>query len=234
MIAVAFRICHTALKGQQVATGDVVFNVCDEAKRTFIIKGGELRYTYRNGAILKPPLKTKEWLAEAVLWTHWRYRGTLKGKSPSELLCVDGARFQEAMCVHPKPRAFGRCYGQKFVSFLNHQNPADWQDVFRNDEFYINAVHDSQLHSTFEEEPSSESPTSSKDHNNKCDLNGLDDREDEGEISPKSACATDMSVGAKHESVVPEERTITGRAPKSWASRSMCFTSVCFPPCAGQ
>merc|ERR1712019_118213 len=58
MKAVAFRICHTALKAQQVAKGDVVFNVGDEAKRTFIITAGDLRYTHRDGALLKPPLRT--------------------------------------------------------------------------------------------------------------------------------------------------------------------------------
>jgi len=140
MKGVASRICHFALKSQQLATGDTVFSLGEEASRTFIIKSGDFQYTLCNGKPLDPPLVLQEWLAEAVLWTPWRYRGRCRAVAPSELLALDGGRFAEAMTIHPKPWAFARHYGEMFIRCLNCQGPGEWSDVLRNKDFYSTAV----------------------------------------------------------------------------------------------
>jgi len=142
MQGVAFRISHSALRGLQVARGDVLFTVWEEAAMAFVIKSGDLTYIFRNGQELDPPLTQKEWLAEAVLWTNWRYRGRCVANAPSEILGLDSKRFAEAMCNHPKSLVVARRYGQRFLTFLNSGVPEQWMDVVRDEDFYRTAVHD--------------------------------------------------------------------------------------------
>jgi len=140
MKAVARRLCHVALKAQQLATADVLFSVGEEAGLAYAVKSGDLCYTLRDGAQLEPPLCEKEWLAEAVLWTPWRYRGRCVAEAPSEVLAFDPARFLEVMSTHPQSLVFARSYGQRLVSLLNNQPPYAWTDVLRREDFRASAV----------------------------------------------------------------------------------------------
>jgi len=138
MKGVAARICQMALKTIQVATDDTIFSVGEEASKSYIIKSGELGYMHNSGTILVPA--EKEWLAEAAIWTNWRYRGKAFATKPSDLLSVEAGRFAEAMSIHPKPVSIARHYGQKFVGLLNRQSPSNWTDILRDEDFYDGAV----------------------------------------------------------------------------------------------
>lgn len=138
MKGVAARICQMALKAMQVATGDTIFSLGEDAHRAFILKSGEL--SYNTGVALHPPPQEKEWLAEAAIWTPWRYRGKLLALKPCDLLAVEASRFAEAMSLHPKPVSLARVYGQKFVTLMNGFPQSQWTDVVRDEEFYNGAI----------------------------------------------------------------------------------------------
>jgi len=132
---IAWQICHYALNAKQVAAGDTLFLVGEEASLAFIIKSGGLTYTFPDGHTLEPPLAEREWLAEAVLWTHWRYRGTCKAGAPNEILALDAKCFMEAMFNHPKSISMSRLYGRRFIQHINIDIPSRFMDVLRDKEF---------------------------------------------------------------------------------------------------
>jgi len=137
------RIVHVALKSFSLAADDVVFSDNDEAKRMFFVQNGIFNYKQVDGMILDPPLRTKAWISEAVLWTAWRHRGELKAMTPSDLIAVHPVPFIEAMKLHPRSWSFAKTYGQRFVDFLNGFNPSALTDVIFSDQFFKEAIESS-------------------------------------------------------------------------------------------
>jgi hypothetical protein len=138
---VSYNICQSSLRANPLATGDLAFSAGEEGTRAFIVKDGHFEYTFgRTGGVLRPPLENNEWIAEAVLWTRWRYRGACVASVPSELLSLEATAFMRVVAAHNLPGKFAYSYGLAFVEYLNAQHPADWTDVLRDEGFYEDAV----------------------------------------------------------------------------------------------
>mmetsp|Transcript_29395 Transcript_29395/g.92797 ORF Transcript_29395/g.92797 Transcript_29395/m.92797 type:complete len:179 (+) Transcript_29395:3-539(+) len=154
-----------------------------------------------------PPPALKECVAEAAIWTPWRYRGRLFALQPSDLLVVEAGRFAEAMSIHPKPVSIAMSYGHKFVDLLNSQPSTEWTDVLRDDDFYgaaafdvgMNAGEDALLSEC--EEPNCANGRESEDevagvHTDRAETRAKEAREDEHITQPRSsASGTNTSRG---------------------------------------
>uniref|UniRef100_A0A7S4SR31 Ion transport domain-containing protein n=1 Tax=Alexandrium monilatum TaxID=311494 RepID=A0A7S4SR31_9DINO len=197
---VAQRICKMALKAMQVAIDDTIFSLGEEASKAFIIKSGELGYTQQNGCLLMPPPALKECVAEAAIWTPWRYRGRLFALQPSDLLVVEAGRFAEAMSIHPKPVSIAMSYGRKFINLLNSQPSTEWTDVLRDVDFYGAAAFDVGTTAGEDallsecEEPNCANGRESEDevagvHTDRAETRAKEAREDEHTARPRSSAS---------------------------------------------
>jgi len=126
MPAVMHRLCRIALHLQLYAIEDYIFHAGDEGKKMFFIKSGELDYV--TVAMRRPvPINPKDWLAEPVLWTAWRHRGSLQACFESELIAVDPKQFMSVMSVHPRPWNYATTYANAFIQCLNSRD--DFTDI---------------------------------------------------------------------------------------------------------
>lgn len=89
------RICHQAMGILLLAHGDVVFEVEEEPSepKLYLVASGALDYTDSYGEVEK--VYDKCWIAEPVLWTRWKHRGTLVAISDVKMAMLDATSFQE-------------------------------------------------------------------------------------------------------------------------------------------
>jgi len=125
MSPILVKLCDTVLQAIDLASEDVVFHPGEEGEKMYFVKSGSFEYTLPNGDVMKPRLKEKLWLAEAVLWTMWWHRGEFKAIAPSELAVIKPGPFAEVMKVHPRPCNFCINYAEHFVKYLNRKNSQD-------------------------------------------------------------------------------------------------------------
>jgi len=135
MRVVSMRLCHTGLKSKQLAAGDLLFPVGEEALSAFVVKSGALAYMTSWGGHLRPDLYAGEWIAEAILWTRWRFHGTCHSAAPTELLVLEAEQFVRVMGAHPVSWSFAVNYGRKFVDYLNTRTKEDRIDLVREADF---------------------------------------------------------------------------------------------------
>jgi len=172
MKVVLMRICHVALATMPIAFGDMIFHCGDIANQAFIMKDGTFRYTLPDNSHVSPPLSPGEWIAEAVLWTPWRYRGDCYAQAAGELILVKPAHFAEVMSLHPVSWLFVKCYAELFLQWLNSlERSGEITDVVREEGFHNRAVHMAyqSLRSQIAERKrrSSDGPRMPKDESNK-------------------------------------------------------------------
>ncbi|CAJ1335513.1 unnamed protein product [Effrenium voratum] len=132
MSPILVKLCDTVLRTIDLASEDIVFHPGEEGEKMYFVKCGNLEYTLPNGEVLKPRLREKAWLAEAVLWTTWWHRGEFKAVTPSELAILRPGPFAEVMKVHPRPWSYCRRYAEVFVKHLNQINHKLLTDVIVN------------------------------------------------------------------------------------------------------
>merc|ERR1712176_1069368 len=98
---IACSICHM-LKIFSAAVSDVIFATGQEGSHTFFVQmTGDLDYVGQGECILEPPPFYGEWLAEAALWTPWRYRGTCTARIACQPLSLDVDQAAASMAIHP-------------------------------------------------------------------------------------------------------------------------------------
>lgn len=249
MKGIAFRVCHLAIKAQQIATYDLLFAAGEEADTAFILKSGGLRYVPHNGEHLVPPPQEKEWLAEAVLWTPWRFRGSCRGASPSEILALNAKSFAQALSNHPKSFDFARRYAERFLRYLNLGNPTEWTDILRDEEFYNLAVADGpgceEWLDELEEEGCNEPDGGgvSEEAVDTEEKNEVDDdkeipcvigegSEEDTEAVPNGIQDTALPSRAQNPTTGPRRNLVfqtSNQTSKSWVSTS--FVGPCFTSC---
>eukprot|EP00933_Yihiella_yeosuensis_P041049 TRINITY_DN35495_c0_g1_i1.p1 TRINITY_DN35495_c0_g1~~TRINITY_DN35495_c0_g1_i1.p1 ORF type:complete len:820 (-),score=120.67 TRINITY_DN35495_c0_g1_i1:80-2539(-) len=87
------RICHQAMSMILLASGDIIFSRGEEPAepKMYFIVSGKLDYldSYGETAVVEE----RQWLCEAVLWTHWRHRGTLTATSDVKMAMLDADMF---------------------------------------------------------------------------------------------------------------------------------------------
>ncbi|CAJ1458313.1 unnamed protein product, partial [Effrenium voratum] len=87
------RVCHQAMSFLLLANGDTVFDTDEEPNepKLYLVVSGSLEYTDSYGEV---EVVDRTWLAEAVLWTRWKHRGTLVAASDVKMAMLDANTFQ--------------------------------------------------------------------------------------------------------------------------------------------
>merc|ERR1719203_148710 len=91
------RVCHNCMETVILAAGDVVFGrgeMPSSPKMYFVIKG-TLDYVTTRGGGDSITLTEKMWIAEGVLWTRWRHKGTLTANGDVKLATLDAESFKD-------------------------------------------------------------------------------------------------------------------------------------------
>lgn len=137
MSPILVKLCDTVLSAVDLASEDVVFHPGEEGEKMYFVKSGNLEYMLPNGDVLKPRLREKAWLSEAVLWTTWWHRGEFKAIAPSQLAVIKPGPFAEVMKIHPRPWSFCRNYAELFVKYLNQKShKSTLTDVILNSDYF--------------------------------------------------------------------------------------------------
>eukprot|EP00747_Dinoflagellata_sp_TGD_P120603 gnl/TRDRNA2_/TRDRNA2_173279_c0_seq4.p1 gnl/TRDRNA2_/TRDRNA2_173279_c0~~gnl/TRDRNA2_/TRDRNA2_173279_c0_seq4.p1 ORF type:complete len:445 (+),score=47.94 gnl/TRDRNA2_/TRDRNA2_173279_c0_seq4:33-1367(+) len=111
------KICHTAVSGPlSLSQGDVLFSDLEIPvlpKMIFPVSGKLLYLRERTS----PNAVTRGmWICEAVLWTSWVHRGTLRASNESQIMSLSSQLFQSiAKTIHQE---FVRTYASEFCSVL--------------------------------------------------------------------------------------------------------------------
>lgn len=117
------RICHLAMSTLWLASGDILFSKGEEASepKMCFVMSGNLDYIDRYGTT--HAITEKMWLSEAVLWTSWKYMGTLIATNDVKLALLDAITFQETCHKFmKKSRKHGlrlKSYARAFLNELN-------------------------------------------------------------------------------------------------------------------
>lgn len=110
------EIANKAVAENVVAPLDAVFAAGDPGEYTYIISGGNLEY--RRGADLEE-LHPGQWIAEAVMWTHWEHLGDCEASSICTLLQIDAGNFHRRMRNFPNLSGIVEKYARSYVKQLN-------------------------------------------------------------------------------------------------------------------
>jgi len=86
-------ICHRCMAMLLLSATDVIFQMGEEPAepKMYIVVSGSLEYTDSYGEVAQ--VAEKRYVAEAVLWTNWKHRGTLTAVSDCKLAMLDAAGF---------------------------------------------------------------------------------------------------------------------------------------------
>jgi len=111
------HVCHTALQSVLTSRGDVIFSEHElpSTPRMIFIRSGKL--IYARGLEPNQFVTAGDWVAEAVLWTNWIHRGTLRALVECRLLAVNAPDFMNIMVTFPS--SHGAEYAKTFVESLN-------------------------------------------------------------------------------------------------------------------
>jgi len=121
------KICHQAVTAHNFTGSDIVFaeGEAPVAPKIYMIAGGKLLYSQEH--LDSQRVSEKHWLAEAVLWTEWSYRGTLFALNECRLLSIDAQKFHNILSKFPGINV--RTYAIEFCKHLSTSSPEDLSDV---------------------------------------------------------------------------------------------------------
>jgi len=115
------QLCHSAIQNMHVAVGDVIFNIgeANEQPKMYIVAHGSLVYAHLLGKITD--VFEGDTVAEAVLWLKWTHQGTLTAKVDSDLVEMDGKRFQDIVPRFDHQLFCPWTYASSFVEAMEDQ-----------------------------------------------------------------------------------------------------------------
>lgn len=120
------RVCHQAMSILLLTHSDVVFEVDEEPSepKMYLVASGSLDYTDSYGEVEK--VGDKCWIAEPVLWTRWKHRGSLVAASDVKMAMLDATSFQD-ICRQAIAKKNPAClpiiaYALEFVQELNQRS----------------------------------------------------------------------------------------------------------------
>lgn len=122
-------ICHRAMSMLLLSSTDIIFNLGEEPAepKMYVVVSGTLEYTDSYGEVTS--VGEKRYLAEAVLWTNWKHRGTLTAVSDVKLAMLDAQGFFD-LCQRFMRRSEAALkilgYATQFIDELN-------KSEFKND-----------------------------------------------------------------------------------------------------
>jgi len=120
------KVCHTAARSVSVSAGDGIFSAgtSPAQPQMYFITDGSLEYMSK--ALVTTThddhnieLQKGEWIAEAVLWVVWMYRGDLIARANSSYCMLDALQFQDTVNEFHHHSTIAKAYAEKFVTRLN-------------------------------------------------------------------------------------------------------------------
>jgi len=122
---IATRLCCKATATLLLSDGEVLFQArgVPNSPRMFVMSSGALCYNHVSGASFYG--SAGHWFAEGVLWTKWRYMGTMTAMSTCQLCSLNAGAFQETVLKYPTIHAIVRSYAAEFVDNLNAYSDVD-------------------------------------------------------------------------------------------------------------
>jgi len=131
------RICSTATTLNVCVRGSEIFRPGEEASSCYLIASGECRYFQEDegGTGLRhlQILRQQKWVCECVLWTAWKFIGTLVTRKDSDILLIDAQKFADAVLfdktVHHEAEAYARGFVQGINRLSAHRRTDLWQST---------------------------------------------------------------------------------------------------------
>ncbi|CAJ1345915.1 unnamed protein product [Effrenium voratum] len=117
-------ICHRAMSMLLLSSTDIIFNLGEEPAepKMYIVVSGQLEYMDSYGEVAQ--VGERRYLAEAVLWTNWKHRGTLTAISDVKVAMLDAQGFRD-ICQRFMRRSEAALrivrYASDFIDELNKQ-----------------------------------------------------------------------------------------------------------------
>merc|ERR1719379_1985493 len=112
------RVCHYATGILLLSATDAVFNKGEVGTKMYFIFKGSLEYVPGEGQSVT--IADRSYIAEAVLWTRWIYKGTFSATNDSKLASLEAKTFQDIVDRFNDGGAFDpKVYAADFVSNLN-------------------------------------------------------------------------------------------------------------------
>jgi len=139
------RIFGKALSASHWAIGDLLFMAGHEGDRMSFLTSGAMEYTLgiqhddalgddspRHKTLPNSPREQVWegcWVAEACLWSNWRYMGDLQAMTECQVIEVNSVNFGESVQMHAPTWAAVRKYAARFVMHLNETDDEDLTDL---------------------------------------------------------------------------------------------------------
>jgi len=122
-------ICHNAIDIVSLSQDVVLFSEFEVPvkPKMFIVQSGALQYLTSFGICQK--VNPKQWISEAVLWTHWVHRGTLKVKTESHILAIDSKQFGEHVSMYRTQQGYAYKYAKRFLEDMNETEMCSITDL---------------------------------------------------------------------------------------------------------
>lgn len=130
------KICHTCIVPLSLSCGDVLFadHEAPTHPRMYFVQKGDVEYK-QECSLMPKPVERSQWLCEAVLWTSWTHRGTLRAISEVRMLALNAEDFQNLFKASPDIHMSR--YALAFVEVLNQMDRYALSDVGEvNDDMY--------------------------------------------------------------------------------------------------
>jgi CRP-like cAMP-binding protein len=120
------RVCHYGTGQCLLSNGDNVFSKGEapSSPKMYFVCKGTLEYTTAPGNgrddIVAATVTDRMYIAEAVLWMRWTYKGTLTATSDAKLATLDAKTFQEIVDRFKEVGGSDpKVYAADFVAYMN-------------------------------------------------------------------------------------------------------------------
>mmetsp|Transcript_53286 Transcript_53286/g.84570 ORF Transcript_53286/g.84570 Transcript_53286/m.84570 type:complete len:194 (+) Transcript_53286:2-583(+) len=123
--AVLRKLCDTAVSSTHLASSDVLFSVGGRCAQMYFLTTGLLNYDPQRKGCVAVPVYKGLWCCEAVLWTRWVHRGSMKAKLECELIGLVASKFQDIVSQECVDWQLPRSYAKAFVQALRYQQEVD-------------------------------------------------------------------------------------------------------------
>jgi hypothetical protein len=151
------KLCIQAMGFEEWAAGDTIFARGADAFSTYFLRSGEFVYRHPKNVGDKIPAMT--WCGEAVLWTPWKFVGSMEAESVSTTIHIDPTKMCKAVSGSTTCWRRVARYAVVFVFHLNSKSVEELTDLPMNDMSGMAATNMSE--GTPEEEPEDVRPAPS-------------------------------------------------------------------------
>eukprot|EP00928_Gymnodinium_smaydae_P070774 TRINITY_DN54545_c0_g1_i1.p1 TRINITY_DN54545_c0_g1~~TRINITY_DN54545_c0_g1_i1.p1 ORF type:complete len:951 (+),score=95.79 TRINITY_DN54545_c0_g1_i1:182-3034(+) len=123
------QVCHNALAKIILANQDLLFDAGEASlhqQMYFICNGGMMYNRKRRDTDI---VRNGEWACEAVLWTSWTHRGSMRATVDSSLLALESTPFQKIASQFKGSLGYAQRYARSFCKYMDECDEDDLTDL---------------------------------------------------------------------------------------------------------